>query len=104
MAERPWSTYQRLLDDLHQLCATERSGTLVCTTDLDAFATIVLHYGKIIALAFQGARGKAALPLLCTIQRQRSSFKEGMILRTEDDLPSTPVILQQLASGPSRQR
>jgi hypothetical protein len=98
--ERDLLPHDRLIDELHSLCVTGRSGTMFIITGENHAAQFVLRGGQIICLTYWLLRGLGALPSMRTFGRYR--FQEETVDRTDPRLPPTPDLLALLLPNTPR--
>jgi len=96
LQQQPWLDHQQFSNELSQLCAGGKTGTLFCSTNDAKSVTVGIQQGKIISLSYKALRGHAALSELSNLTRCRGNFRDNIILHQDPDLPGTADLLQRL--------
>jgi hypothetical protein len=98
-------SYRQLLDELGQLCAAQKSGTVLIATADNVLVRVLLERGQIISLSVGTKCGVDAVPLVRTIKAGRLRFSAGTTTgaRETEALPPTDNLLALLAgaAGPA---
>lgn len=101
MADESLLNYRQLLDELGQLCATQKTGTVMIATTDNALVRVLLDRGQIISLSVGSKSGADAVLLVRAIKAGRLRFSPGTTAgaREAEGLPPTDKLLAMLAGG-----
>lgn len=90
--------FKELLDELRDLCANRRTGTMFIHTDSNHAVRFGLEDGRIFLCSFGKYRGLDAIPHLLGIQSGKYSFAEAVFNSgSEVPQPTTEELLEALA-------
>lgn len=98
-----FKSYKFLLNEINQLCADKRTGTVFITTDDEHLVRFVLQEGEIISLAFDASHNNYdAINQVQMIKRGKVQFAENIFDQaSEVPLPTTAALLSNLATIPT---
>ena len=83
--------------ELRQRIDRADTGTLFIVTDRNSSASISLHGGTIVHVAFRSKRGIEAIAMLSDVERCKASFQATPPrVQQSDELPSNEAILARL--------
>jgi hypothetical protein len=88
-------SFSQLLKLLRELIGKNESGTLFIRSESNHVITIGLNKGRIYALFHGPKRGRSALSLISQVTSGSYKFEPGVLSGINQDLPSTPEILNQ---------
>jgi hypothetical protein len=101
MADESLLNYRQLLDELGQLCATQKTGTVMIATTDNALVRVLLDRGQIISLSVGSKSGADAVLLVRATKAGRLRFSPGTTAGAHETgaLPPTGKLLAMLAGG-----
>lgn len=96
--------HDRLIAQLHSLCAAKRTGTMFIITAENHPAQVALREGEIVGLSYRLTRGPDALPAMKTFTAARYRFQDEPVQPADPKLPPTSELLALLTPGPGAAR
>ena len=96
MAQAELIPFLRIVENIKQLCAQRRSGTVFLVSDDNRMAQVQLENGEIASLLCRNRRGLEALGIMRGMQNARLRFDETYIAKAERDNLSTQAIFDYL--------
>ncbi len=94
-------TFSQLLDLLTDLIDQKQCGTLFIRSESNHAITIGLDKGRIYVLFYGAKQGRNAIPMIGQIASGSYKFETNILTGINQELPSTPEILNQLRTRTS---